>query len=272
MGRKFNNIDNIISQQNRSFKIFLKEFMLDNDSWELLTLISEQTSVYIFSGVIRNFLLGYIDNRDLDIVIGNIDDICIPSKYLRNISYKRNSFGGYKLKIGMIIVDVWDINNTWGIRRLNLSKTPISLIKTAFFNFSSIVYDFKNEKFIYDDFFLEFYKTHAMDIRYEDNPNIPLCIVNTFYYSLKYSFPIKYNLCKWVIEHYNMNLDFESVQQNHFNRIIFTNRDVIYLINLCCIFVGDITNEKNALLLEKKQHIKFNIVQKKYIYIINLDK
>lgn len=252
MDRRFNNIDESISEQNRSFKIYLKDFLLDSDSWDLLTLISEQTNVYIFSGVIRNFLLGYLVNRDLDIVIENIADVSIPYKYLKKIDYKKNSFGGYKIKVGMIIVDVWSLNNTWGIKRLKLSNTPHNLIKTAFFNFSSIVYDFNNEKFIYDHYFLDFYKTHAMDIRYEENPNIPLCIINTFYYSLKYSFPIKYKLCEWVISHYNKKIDFENTQRNHFNRIIFNNSDIKNLINICIYSLPSLIKNKNdnALLIK----------------------
>lgn len=234
MDRRFDNIGDSISKQNRSFKFYLKEFLLDSDSWNLLTLISEQTNVYIFSGVIRNFLLGYLENRDLDIVVGNLDDISIPRKYLNNIYYKRNSFGGYKLKVGKIVVDMWELNNTWGIRRLKLRNTPYSLIRTAFFNFSSIVYDFNNERFIYDKSFLEFFKTpHAMNIRYEENPNTPLCIINTFYYSIKYSFPIRYNLCKWVVDHYDANINFENVQLNHFKRIIFSNDDIGQFIKKC---------------------------------------
>ena len=85
MDRRFENIGDNISKQNRSFKIYLKGFLLDSDSWNLLTLISKQTNVYVFSGVIRNFLLGYLENRDLDIVIDNIDDISIPRKYLNKI-------------------------------------------------------------------------------------------------------------------------------------------------------------------------------------------
>lgn len=254
MDRRFENIGDNISKQNRSFKIYLKEFLLDSDSWNLLTLISKQTNVYVFSGVIRNFLLGYLENRDLDIVIDNIDDISIPRKYLNKIDYKRNSFGGYKLKVGKIVVDTWGLNNTWGIQKLNLKNTPYSLIRTAFFNFSSIVYDFNNERFIYDEYFLEFFKRpHAMDIRYKENPNIPLCIINTFYYSLKYSFPIKYRLCKWVVDHYDTNINFENIQLNHFKRIIFSNNDIAQLIKVCSNSLSILRKSKinNAILLKK---------------------
>lgn len=252
MDRRFDNIENDISKQNNSFKIYLRDFLLDNASWNLLLLISKQTDVYIFSGVIRNFLLGISNNRDLDIVVKDIDNIVIPKQYLRNITFKRNSFGGYKLKVGMLGVDVWSLEKTWGIQNSQLKSTPYSLIKTAFFNFSSIVYDFNQSKFIYDNSFMEFYKTRAMDVRYEENPNIPLCIVNTFYYSLKYSFPIKYKLCQWITNHYSKNFDFRKTQLNHFEYIIFKDYEIDELVNICLDLLPILGKDKNnsALLLQ----------------------
>lgn len=78
MDSEYNNIKQKIDQQAYSFKIYLKEFLLDQKTWELLNLIALQTDIYIFSGVIRNFLLGYLENRDLDIVVRNIDKLILP--------------------------------------------------------------------------------------------------------------------------------------------------------------------------------------------------
>ena len=70
MVRKFDYIlERNIDEQNMSFRRYLKDFLLTEESWRLLLDISNQTDVYIFSGVIRNFLLGYAYNRDLDIVV-----------------------------------------------------------------------------------------------------------------------------------------------------------------------------------------------------------
>ena len=99
MDSEYNNIKQKIDQQAYSFKIYLKEFLLDQKTWELLNLIALQTDIYIFSGVIRNFLLGYLENRDLDIVVRNIDKLILPKKYWNHIQLEKNSFGGYKVKI-----------------------------------------------------------------------------------------------------------------------------------------------------------------------------
>ena len=138
MDKRFNIKETDIDQQALSFKIYLKHFLLDSDSWDLLLNISQQTDVYIFSGVIRNFLLGLSENRDLDIVVKDMDKIVIPKKFWRNIRFTKNSFGGYKVKIRQLVVDVWDIEKTWGIQNMRIKSTPYSLIRTAFFNFSAI--------------------------------------------------------------------------------------------------------------------------------------
>lgn len=233
MDRKYNTLKEEVNQQNRSFKIYLKTFLLDADSWKLLMLISKQTDVYIFSGVIRNFLLGYFENRDLDIVIRDIDDITIPRKYLSRIELKRNNFGGYKLKIGMLNVDVWGMEETWGLKYSNRKSTPQNLIKTAFFNFSSIVYDFNEETFIYGISFLKFYETKSMDVLFQYNPNKPLCILNTMYYAKKYSFSIKYMLCQWIVDNYEESMNFKEVQQNHFGKILFSSQIIKAFVGIC---------------------------------------
>ena len=99
---------------------------------------------------------------------------------------------------------------------------------------------------------MEFYKTRAMDVRYEENPNIPLCIVNTFYYSLKYSFPIKYKLCQWITNHYSKAFDFRKTQLNHFEYIIFKDYEIDELVNICLDLLPILGKDKNnsALLLQ----------------------
>lgn len=219
--------------QAKSFKLFLKDFLLDDYSWNILTSISKQTDVYIFSGVIRNFLLGYFENRDLDIVVKNIENIKIDKKYFENVEIKKNNFGGYKFKTGQLSVDAWGIENTWGLQRLNLRESPYSLINTVFFNFSAIVYDFNKERFIFDDKFISFYKDKAMDVVYKDNPNKALCIINTIYYSKKYSFYIKKDLCKWIVDNSGSNYDYQNIQIKHFGEILYSNDYINKFIHSC---------------------------------------
>lgn len=169
-----------IIAQEPAFYYFVKTFILDEDGWQALNILSNHDHVYVLSGVIRDFLTGNYDgSRDFDIVLrhGNFRDYEIM-RFLRKSERNKNSFGGVKIRHFNEIVDIWKMSDTWGLKKQNLELTPESLINTVFFNFSAIVYDFNNRKFIFDDRFCRFLQTHTMDVVYPENPNIPLCLAN----------------------------------------------------------------------------------------------
>lgn len=225
MDRKF--IDEIDGQAT-FFKLYL-QYSLSKEGRKLLDNIATKTSVYIFSGIIRNFFLGESSYRDLDIVVDNLDDIKEIIQHLESeVSVKNNSFGGLKLTIEGLNIDIWSIRNTWGIKKDGLKLTPESLLKTAFFNFSAIVFDYNNARFYYDEAFPDFLSTRMMNVVYESNPNIPLCIINTYYYRIKYGFGISLHLCIWIfvnylglsMRHQNREKILENVQKKHFGSMI----------------------------------------------------
>lgn len=234
MDKKYKEIRKKIAEQTPSFSEYLRVFVLGNEMYSLLENVSSQSEVYIFSGVIRNFLLGEYSSRDLDVVVRNLDDISIPPQYRQSMFIQKNSFGGFKITVNDLVIDIWDIDKTWMLlHNTRMKPTPNTLVQTAFFNFSSIVYDVRRKKFIFSEAFSDFYETHALDVVNEINPNVALCIVNTLYYSVRLQSPIKYKLCRWIIEHYNPSFDFKSVQMRHFKRVLFTNETIKQFYDDC---------------------------------------
>lgn len=218
----------IIQNQAKAFKYFLRNIVLDDFSYQILSLVSEQGDVFIFSGVIRDFFTGdYECTRDFDCVVDGtfLRDSSIID-YLRNSKYQLNSFGGLKIRRPNLVIDIWRLQDTWGIKEMNADVNPNSLIKSAFFNFSSIVYDFKREKFIYDENFCKFLSTRTMDVVYEENPNIPLCLVNIFHYNYKYLFSISLKMAGWVKKHYKPLIDLESIQVKHFGKVLYSQDEI----------------------------------------------
>lgn len=257
MDKKYKHI--VYRTKQELFKDYLRQIINDDNTWNLLLEVSTLTDVFIFSGVIRNYFLNIKSNRDLDIVLSDISKITLPTTYPTNLYIRKNSFGGYKIKIGKLTVDVWDIRETWGIKNLHLQSTPENLIKTSFFNFSSIVYDFNNAEFIYDNIFENFRNSRTIDITYKVNPNIPLCIINTLYYSFKYSLPIKYRLCKWLKINYKNNFNFRKVQLAHFNRIIFSTNNIIFLMTKLEYMLPELKKRNGAILLVKSKTTNYDI-------------
>ena len=213
-----------IDGQARSFKLFLDRFILTPNVRNSIEEISKHSSVYIFSGIIRDFLTGVIDVvRDCDIVINPGQDFKIPVSLLRKARYERNQFGGLKIMGDDMSLDVWFLENTWGIVKEGDIPEVDSLLKRTFFNFSSIVFDYTNEKFIYTEDFVVFIQTNTMEVVYPLNPNNELCVVNTFYFSDKRGIAIGRSLKQWISSHYDENMNFESMQARHFHKIIYTN-------------------------------------------------
>ncbi len=234
MDKRYDNYKSLIIEREAEFGDYVVS-KLNIDARTLLMAVSMQTPVYVFSGAIRDFLLGYRDLRDLDMVIKNINKIEIPLSILGRCRIKKNSFGGYKIHSGNLTIDVWDLNNTWGIQKENKKGNILSLLDSAFFNFSAIVYDYRRKKFIYKEDFLKFLENKTLEVVYENNPNQGLCIINSLYYNKKYGFPIGKSLAKWIRDHYSNDIDFRMVQNRHFGRVLYSN-DEIRLFYVMCLY------------------------------------
>ena len=206
-----------IREREVAFKNYLEQEVLSENSFALFKSVAKQTDIYIYSGVIRNYLLGFRENRDVDVVITNINSLSLNPNDLHNCQIFQNSFGGYKIHIDNLTIDAWGIESTWGLLHKKMKFTPHSLIKTAFFNFSSIAYDYNNRRYIFGDDICRFLKTRAIDVVFPENPNKPLCILNTIYFIKKYNFAIAYRLCKWIVDNYSSNMPFDKVQDRHFH-------------------------------------------------------
>lgn len=228
---EYNDIAEIINSQAKSFKFFLKSIVLDKETWNVLQEISKEEDVFIFSGIIRDFLSGEFDGvRDFDCVLKKKETahrIAIV-KYMRSSqSYRINSFGGMKIQRDRnLLIDVWYLEDTWGVKNKGIKPSPNALIETAFFNFSAIVYDFSAEKFIYSDHFCRFLKYKMMDVVYGENPNIPLCMVNIMRYWDLYRFSISLNLISWIKDHYNDRLNLEKVQRMHYGKVLYSEEKI----------------------------------------------
>lgn len=216
--------ERIIAQED-AFYYFIKAFVLDRESWKILVSLASHEPIYVLSGIIRDFLTGeYNGARDFDCVLahGKIKNVDVIH-FLRNSECKINSFGGVKIKRPHEVVDIWRLADTWGIKQQSLEASPKSLLDSVFFNFSAIIYDFNNKKFIFDDRFCQFLETRTMDVVYQENPNVPLCLVNVLYYHQKYGYNVSSRLAHWIKQHYSKGEDFENVQKKHFGYVLYAN-------------------------------------------------
>jgi hypothetical protein len=215
-----------IEAQSQAFRdTFVHHFINSGLVADLDEMAKSHQKVYIFSGVIRDFFLDIDDMpRDVDIVLSGKSIDNVLSDGLKVV----NQFGGAKVQKNGLTIDVWCLPLTWGIRRKKVHSTPDELILTSFFNFSSIVYDYKKNQFIVGDAFLDFMNNRTLDYVYSDNPYPDLCVVNTIYYSQKMNCGISERLKRWIYQHEVGTLfhDYEGVQKKHFGKVLYDNQMV----------------------------------------------
>ena len=232
--------------------MFLHQVIKDEEAFcRLIEIISGKTNIYIFSGIIRDYFLDVPSCRDLDFVIEDNKKVDI-FKEATDLGLKIgvNSYNGMKIMLKTFSVDIWALKDTYTIKKRKLELSPQSLIKTSFFNFQSIVYDYNKEEFIYGKEFEDFYNSRVMTVINKDNPNIPLCIVNTIHYADKYSFGIDYKLCKWIADHYSDKYHYRGVQLHHFGEIKYNDETIRNFYDRCLEFIMN-NNQKTDKVLTK---------------------
>lgn len=227
MAKRLSDIDKEIRESNDLFNIFFVENISYSIQKFILNL-RRQTDVYLFSGIIRDYFL-FKNNelfiRDIDLVIKNN---VVLDKLLRDTDAKKNSFGGYKFVIDDISIDIWTVEKTWGLKYYpSLFPTDLyaNLLKTTFFSFSSILYHFNKNKFIYDVNFKRFLRDKELRLVLPENPYPELCIVNTRYYSETRKLKLNKNIISYIQKHKHIS-SFEHVQKKHFGKVIYTNNDM----------------------------------------------
>lgn len=233
--QKYVQIRSRIEKEAPSFKSYIDNILYGTRMSKLINFFLEQTEVYVFSGVIRNYLLGYGDagnNRDYDFVVANLKKIEIPEYFIKDLHYKRNKFGGYKILENGSEFDIWGLEDTWGIvKKKETNPDATALIQSAFFNFSAIAFDYNKSQFVFGDDFCRFYQSQKMDIVFSPNPFRESCIVNSLYYSQKYKFEIGPGLKKWIIKNHSSKANYIPAQIKRYGQVIYDRTQIENFVN-----------------------------------------
>lgn len=226
MAKKLVEIESLIKSREKEFINYL-EHELNSDVFRFVNEITHITNTYLFSGIIRNFFLGYNEIRDVDIVVESDKNI---QRLIERYPHKKNSFGGHKIKIGNTKIDLWGTQNTWAF---NSYQTLLDfglekyLPYTAFFNFSAVLYSINEERFLYTKPFLNFLRDKEIDVVFTPNANYQLCLINSFYYSDKYHLDISEKLKDLIKKiYYRENTDYKEVQYKHFGKVLYENKEI----------------------------------------------
>ena len=223
-------MDTNLNSKRQTFKEYFHT-IINNRVENFLRELNINHKTFLFSGILRNFFLNVFETpRDLDIILSKTsmssDLIYLMKKYG---DYKMNSYGGYKLEINNLKLDIWFIEDTWALNYglVDVSKfnsIEDAVLHSTFFNFSSILYDFKKEKFIYDNIFSKFLQNKTIDIVLNQNPSEILCVVNIIYYAEKYKLSLSNKTKNYFLDKFPVYYpdEYDRIQIKHFGKIIYS--------------------------------------------------
>ena len=218
MGKRLIDIKKEIESKTEVFDSYFSSKIKPHVS-DFIDFLKGNFQVFLFSGIIRDFFVRNNNEfRDIDLVIeGELNE-----SLFYGMDYHKNSFGGYKINIDNTTIDLWEVKNTWGFHKKNILPFSELLPETTFFNFSSILYDLTNKKFIIGNDFLKFIRDKKIDIVFDKNPLPELCIINTIYYQQKLN---SYQVSNRLKEYIRVNLQsMESLldaQEKHFKNVLY---------------------------------------------------
>ncbi len=233
MAKRLSDIQLKVDGEASAFYDYL-EANLSDDIFRRINEIAAHTEIFIFSGIIRNFFLKLTEIRDVDIMLEQEVDI---ASIFESSAVRKNSYGGYKIDVAGVNLDLWYLRDTWalkhqGVMDFNTLHHLVEHIpRTAFFNFSAVLYSFREQKFCYSKHFLRFIRDKSIDVVFKPNANDRLCVVNSIYYSRKYNLKLAKGLRKFIVQRNgSKQKDYEEVQQKHFGRILYSNGEVYNFI------------------------------------------
>ena len=201
---------------------------------EMYDMLEKTGNIYLIGGILREYKdKGEIQKiRDIDIII----EVTVESYWqelLKKYQPKKNKFGGYKLSCSGLIVDIWELKETWAYRNKLIPCNSTDYLKklpdTVFLNIDAIIYELKRNIW-YDEKYQQAMQSKIIDVVLEKNPQILLNIVRALVLRKQYkmSFSEKLiNIIKEEEQHYSNFLDvLMYIQQERYNKKILQRKEI----------------------------------------------
>lgn len=198
--------------------------------------MSRKWRSYVVGGTLRDIMLApaWAFPRDIDIVVDG------PTRedmegVLADLTVRRTRFGGLHLvkpfvddsgarQSGEILLDVWRLEDTWGIRANGFAPTIENFVRTPFLNIDSVAIELCSRttyRQIVEHGFFRSLATRTLEINYEPNPFPLLCIVRALIMAAKLRFSLGPALAGFVLGYSRWGSleDLVSAQISHYGRV-----------------------------------------------------
>ncbi|OKO50954.1 hypothetical protein ABH17_026920 (plasmid) [Bacillus toyonensis] len=203
------------------------------ESLRFIESLSEIGELLFFGGSIRDY---YIYNeyknmpRDFDIAVKlNPKNEGLFKTFIEQYEFKKNRFGGYKVRIEGIEFDLWNLQNTWAFKERKLVVGEQNLIKSVFLSVDGIAYNFNNDT-LYDDELKRSIENKQINVVLKDNPQKELNLLRALVFKKKYKFELSKDLKEEYRRsfkiHTNLHEVLHELQFSHYNCEYLTKNEV----------------------------------------------
>lgn len=188
---------------------------------DLFNVLEEGSQIILIGGALREAFKNNYTPRDVDIILNPYKESNIESMLRKaNISFNKNRFGGYKVKLKKMIFDIWLMDNHLGFN-LNIYEKRVENIKeTTFLNYDSLVYDYTKKK-LYKDYYEECNRRGIIDIIGEEeyvkkNPYPYTNIVRMLKIQKETRYELSERSLKYISSHYDEKRMYTLLMENYF--------------------------------------------------------
>lgn len=224
-----------------------KLFFVDNLSSIFWNRLISTAECYIFGGVILDIISGSKTHRDIDVTVIKLNNEVLD--LIEEFNGVRNSFGGYKISIDDMIFDIWEMSQTWLVKKNNTLNFDLInfLPSTVFFNSQAVLFSMNTNELFYNKSFLNFLYKKKIEITNPDNPFPELCIIKSYEYYLK-GFLLTPKLKDYLIKYYPLKKNLlDKIQLKHYNKIIYKIDSIDFFISNLYTYKKERKKEKISL-------------------------
>ena len=227
---------NVIDQERRLADRLQTFLMVRSPIANAINYVRRNSSrCFVFGGALRDIFRPDSltpSARDVDIVVSR-NDLRYLIEECEKYVLGQNRFGGYRIKIGPVPVDIWAVDETWAFRKtLVLPQSFYSLTKTTFLNIDGIAADVPMGQDIdikvFAKDYLDAFNSGVLDISLYNNPFPTLVAIKALRAMYRYDLKITHRLASYLyasFRGYGYNW-LENEQVRHYGRALFDHRQL----------------------------------------------
>lgn len=183
--------------------------------------------IVLFGGLLRDLMWPqyFQQPRDVDLVVlgltvHDLETICA------DFIERKTRFGGLRLDVKGWSIDIWPLQDTWGIQKQNLPFNFRNLPKSTFLNIEAIATSLWPKqgggREVFESGFFDALHSRTLELNYRDNPFPELCVVRALIIAAKLDFHLSKDLVQYIVSKGNAlsSAEFQEIQIGHYGRLL----------------------------------------------------